>query len=242
MGNGLKTCVICGKDCAGQPRIKDKKGNYYHKTCYEQAKARKAPPAEAAPEPLAIQGDEPGGFDPFADHADSPAAEAPPVGPNACPSCGNALQAGSVMCMNCGYNLQGGKQVSTKVRKPEKVRSEGRDGGPGIANLIKNPLVVSASLFFTMLLLMMAAGSASETDVVGAFCALILIVIILAINIFVLVTAFQEGIGTGFLSLCLPFYILYYVYGVSESSWVKWLFTAGLLANILSYILMPLEF
>lgn len=241
MGNGLKTCVICGEDCAGQPRIKDKKGRYYHKTCYEQAKAKKAspaPPVEAALKPLAIEGDEPGGFDPFGDLADSPAPEAPPVGANACPSCGNALQSGSVLCMNCGYNQKGGKQVSTKVGKPKKVRDDDSGGGPGIANLIKNPLVVSATYVITMLLMMLALKASPDNVAVGGIFALVYLLMSLSIGIGILIDAFRESIATGFLTLCIPFYILYFVFGVSESAWVKYMFTANILVQILFVVLI----
>ncbi len=35
-----KICVICGEDCSGRPRIKDPRGHYYCKACYEQARHR----------------------------------------------------------------------------------------------------------------------------------------------------------------------------------------------------------
>jgi hypothetical protein len=30
-----KTCVVCGADCDGKPRVKDPKGRYYCKACHE---------------------------------------------------------------------------------------------------------------------------------------------------------------------------------------------------------------
>ena len=36
----VRVCQACGKDCSGQPRIKDKKGRYLHKACYEKALAK----------------------------------------------------------------------------------------------------------------------------------------------------------------------------------------------------------
>lgn len=42
-----KICGICGEDCAGQPRIKDPKGRYYHKACYERVMAERAAAASA---------------------------------------------------------------------------------------------------------------------------------------------------------------------------------------------------
>lgn len=47
-GIGAKTCVVCGKDAAGLPRVKDAQGRYYHKQCREAAK-RKLAAQGAAP-------------------------------------------------------------------------------------------------------------------------------------------------------------------------------------------------
>ncbi|MCA9274001.1 MAG: hypothetical protein KDA31_13270 [Phycisphaerales bacterium] len=128
----VRVCQACGKDCSGQPRIKDKKGRYLHKACYEKALAkakkrqpvevmapRKRPAAAAATavpvptrqaEPTDIYGLEDdalglGGDDMF---ADMPAAD-----PNAaaCPECGSAIPGGSVLCTVCGHNFQTGKSA-----------------------------------------------------------------------------------------------------------------------------------
>ena len=43
-----KICAICGKDCSNDLRIKDPKGRYFHRDCYEraaQAQHQQAPPA-----------------------------------------------------------------------------------------------------------------------------------------------------------------------------------------------------
>ena len=37
-----KICIICGKDCAGQPRCRDPEGHYYHKDCHERARKQLA--------------------------------------------------------------------------------------------------------------------------------------------------------------------------------------------------------
>lgn len=42
-----KICVICGKDCSKQKRVKDDKGRYYHKECI--ARAREAQKKESSP-------------------------------------------------------------------------------------------------------------------------------------------------------------------------------------------------
>lgn len=41
-----KVCKLCGEDCSDRKRVKDPKGSYYCRTCYEDAirriKARRA--------------------------------------------------------------------------------------------------------------------------------------------------------------------------------------------------------
>jgi uncharacterized RDD family membrane protein YckC len=101
-----KPCRLCGEDCTGRPRIKDPKGRYYHKECYEQEVARRAQQAAAAP-PTG-----PAEFDPFADLADS-AASAPPAGTKPCPGCAAPLEPGAVVCIACGYSLQRGGRLET---------------------------------------------------------------------------------------------------------------------------------
>lgn len=61
----------------------------------------------------------------------------------------------------------------------------------------------------------------------------------LAVGVIVLVQAFRQGIGTGFLTLCVPFYILYFAFAVNENPHIKALFTAALLANLAGYFAGP---
>ena len=42
-----------------------------------------------------------------------------------------------------------------------------------------------------------------------------------AVHIWVTVIAFKASVGRGFLSLCVPFYALRFVYAESESAWLK---------------------
>jgi hypothetical protein len=78
-----KICAICGKDCSNDPRIKDPKGRYFHRDCYEraaqaQARHRPTPPAPASDTPpvdsIPV---EPAPLEPLA--AEPPTYEPPPV-------------------------------------------------------------------------------------------------------------------------------------------------------------------
>jgi hypothetical protein len=64
----------------------------------------------------------------------------------------------------------------------------------------------------------------------------------LTVHIIVVVAAFRESAGTGFLTLCIPFYALYFVYKVSENDTLKVLYTSAVLLNIgLRFLPVPIE-
>jgi hypothetical protein len=48
----------------------------------------------------------------------------------------------------------------------------------------------------------------------------------------VVIAAFRESVGTGFLTLCVPFYALYFVFSVSESDTLKLLYASAVVINI----------
>lgn len=61
----------------------------------------------------------------------------------------------------------------------------------------------------------------------------------LAVGIMVLVAAFQESVGQGFLTLCVPCYALYFVYGRCESDLIKLLFAISIITG-LARLVVPL--
>jgi hypothetical protein len=52
------------------------------------------------------------------------------------------------------------------------------------------------------------------------------------LRIWVLMAAFSEGAGTGFMTLCVPFYEVYFVFSVSENSWLKAFYTGALVGIV----------
>ena len=110
---GTKPCVKCGVDCAGRPRVKDPKGRYICRGCYEQLKAEHAP--ESDPPPGDIYAVEP----------------APPSGPNPdgmpCPECGDHVAAGTIVCVSCGYSVELGQRIQTEIARSECGRGPTRD-------------------------------------------------------------------------------------------------------------------
>ncbi len=128
-----KQCVVCRKSCVGHPRIKNAQGQYAHRACVDE-KGRPKAPAQAKPDPdpdLQALGFDDDGFGDMGDLLDdissTPAGDAQSGLVAACPSCGVAMQPGTVVCMQCGYNTNSGKALKTK--------SKNRGPGEGIGGI-----------------------------------------------------------------------------------------------------------
>lgn len=118
----VKVCVVCNADCAGKPRVKDPKGRYYCKPCYDRKAAERAgapmldlgspappPPVEPAPD------------DELADifGMAAEASVAPPIALS-CPKCHAGMDAGAVFCVQCGHDLRSGHAAKTRVQRAPK--------------------------------------------------------------------------------------------------------------------------
>jgi DNA-directed RNA polymerase subunit RPC12/RpoP len=159
--------------------------------------------------------------------AEAPAAPAPQTGSTAgaCPSCGSALPRGAVLCTHCGYNLV--TRQRTVAGKPAALGRPKAPSGEAPWYLTPWPYVgVVVLLLGTFYLL-----GRSHPPMMLAFVGLT-VLYVLTTHILVLVAAFRESVGTGFLSLCIPFYALYFVFKVSESDTLKVLYGCAILLNI----------
>lgn len=123
---GKKICVMCGKDVAGQPRVKDAKGRYLCAgECQQKAaaaaaaKASAPKPASAGPVPPAIAVAKADGGNLLTNLID----QSPMLKAATCESCGNPMPGGAVICTRCGFNTQTGKALKTAV-VVEKVKNE----------------------------------------------------------------------------------------------------------------------
>jgi hypothetical protein len=61
----------------------------------------------------------------------------------------------------------------------------------------------------------------------------------LVASVFILIHAFQKSVGTGFMTLCIPCYILYYLHNQFEhekKDTITMVFYGGLAANILGRV------
>ncbi len=118
MGTIEKQCVICGKSCAGQPRIKDNQGRYIHKACTKKTPAKAPVPAEPEVEQINLGQDDDLEMATFLEDLPSTSD----TDQAACPSCGQPMIAGTLICVSCGYNTQTGKGKKTKSIKAQKLK------------------------------------------------------------------------------------------------------------------------
>lgn len=228
-----KICAICGEDCSNRPRIKDPQGRYYCKACHEQALARRkavsatpSGPSEPSPTP---QPEEDEHLAILAELAEQVAP--PPVQGTSCPSCGRTLEVGAVLCTNCGYQTTTGRHLEAKTIKAKHETS--REIG-GLVGLLRSPpgVALVALIFFGIFFVL-----ARSDESIAAGYLLVQGFFGLAVGVTVLVLAFREGIGTGLLTLCLPFYSLYFVFAVCDNQHVKLLFPLSILASVAGYFL-----
>ncbi len=150
MSSATKLCVVCKKDCSNQPRVKDSRGRYFHRTCYDAAKRRqqaaKAAQAEPAPEPVPLAE--------LVDHGLSSMDDFAALSADACPSCGGPMAPEAILCTGCGYNRTTGQRISgeggapppiaTGVESPGKKARRSSPGGG--ADKFKQPWVLGVSL------------------------------------------------------------------------------------------------
>ena len=135
-----KQCIICGKTCAGLPRIKDTLGNYAHKACAKELQAKQSKPKTTPdhnpannPDPdaaiLDLSPEEEPEMAHFLDDLPSPADQEPSAGIRAaCPGCGTSVSSDATICVNCGCNTKSGRGF-----KAVKTKTKSKSNGPNLA-------------------------------------------------------------------------------------------------------------
>lgn len=113
MGELILTCALCRRPCEPKAGVRDRKGNFYHKNCYDAAKAKRAAREAADRGPGDLAADASPELTLLASHE----AVAPAVIPaELCPSCSGDFPAAAVICTKCGYSRKTGKAAATTVR------------------------------------------------------------------------------------------------------------------------------
>jgi DNA-directed RNA polymerase subunit RPC12/RpoP len=149
-----------------------------------------------------------------------------PSSAGGCPSCGAPLPRGAVLCTTCGYNLA--TKQRTVAGRPAAL---GKPTAPKYdAPWYKTPypyigfvLVVLGVFYFL--------GRANPLFMVAFLVSAGLYYV--AALIIVLVAAFKEGVGTGFLTLCIPFYAIYFVFKVNDNDTLKLIYGVAIIIGLI---------
>lgn len=216
---GAKICEICHRDCSDRPRTKDEQGRYFCRECTERAKQAYRLQQSGSTDlgstpPVALPPPAPEADDDFQINVDD-IRTAPPPRPK--------------------------PQVVVEDPEEEEVGVSLSDAGPlvrhvfkGMPEFFSQPWVTFAVPTIVFLVLYSAARHDPNAAVVFFGMSALYAT---TIGLLVVVLAFCEGVGTGLLTLCLPFYVLYFVYLVNENRFVKALYTAMLLDMALFFTL-----
>jgi hypothetical protein len=140
-----------------------------------------------------------------------------PAASGGCPSCGAALPRGAVLCTGCGYNLSTGQR--TVAGRPAAL---GKPSAPQYeVPWYKTPYPY-VGVVALLLALLYFLGRENPVMMLAFFG--IALLYILTVHIIVLVAAFKESIGMGFLLLCLPISAYYFVFKVQDNDTLKILY------------------
>jgi len=252
-----KRCRKCGSNLLHRPRVKDHRGRYYCKPCYDAAlaaKRKKAAADRATNAPAEAPSVEAPNFDALAldedvsrfvesIEADSSAELAPPA---TCPSCGRGLAIDAVICTNCGYDRRTGRKIGVAGAPPTEPQSP-RAGRAIVARKSSTTAAAGAApfwqtgWFFGVASLAFFVGfyvAASQNTALAAAFQIVQMVYSLAASIWLLVVAFQDSAAQG--CLCLftcGFYSLYYGFLRQENVHLKFAMAVSIIANVLGMIL-----
>jgi hypothetical protein len=144
---------------------------------------------------------------------------------SSCPSCGNALLPGAVLCINCGFNLTTGKRMVAG-----QVMASGRPA----ETQWETPWYKTALPYVGALVLLLGVLYLLGRQNRSYMFAFLLTAGLYSgvVHIVVIVAAFQEGMGTGFLTLCVPFFSLYFVFKTNDSDTLRVLYAVAVVLNL----------
>ncbi|HYE02235.1 MAG TPA: hypothetical protein VD963_03260, partial [Phycisphaerales bacterium] len=226
-----KTCMFCGLDCAGKPRIKDARGRYACKDCAARHAARTGSvPATPRPAPPGRADDELEGIDLGGAVAAEAVAHAPtPM--QGCPDCGGHLDPAAVLCVRCGYDTRTRRGARTKIAAERDERAPRTRRRRGIH--------ISGSTFaFIMIGLLAALFALAQVEPSMAIAYLVVAgLYTFGYYILLVITPFQDGdTAWGVVNIfsfvpIIGLATLYYVFCVSERASLQVMFLAQFLAG-----------
>jgi hypothetical protein len=131
------------------------------------------------------------------------------------------------MCIKCGVNLRTGQKMTSPGGRPGAVRPMAAARGP--VPWYKNENVYSGVVLAILVLLY---GSAWLSPLGGLAYSAFALIVGLVGGLLILIAAFQESVGTGFLTLCVPFYALYFIFAQCENKLAKAIWSLGMLGQV----------
>ena len=142
------------------------------------------------------------------------------------------------MCVKCGTNLKTGEKVNRPGMRTPGARPVTAPAAPSVWYKTPYPYLGG---YFGILAILYFLGN---TEPLMKFACLVgLLLYLVAAKIIVTVFAFKDdGIGKGFLCLCIEIYTIYYVFKESERSLAKLLYgIACVLGLLLKFNLLNFE-
>lgn len=228
-----KICTACGENVSGKARTKDARGRYFCKPCYEQAAARARPTpatARAAARAAVATDDEADILAGLSGGSTTPGAA---QALKACPGCRGGMAADAVICTNCGFDFRTGKKTQMKISQTTaEQRAKGQRGGAGLGlpGFLTNPVAVGLGLFAFFGVLVMVALT---TPALAGPAVIVFVLCAAAVQIWLLATAFLDSVTQGLLTLCVPFYAIYYAFVRNENPHLKAAYAAALIFTII---------
>jgi len=209
---GAKLCVVCGVDCANKQRTKDAQGRYICADCMAKAKETKQvldnPPAPK-PKPAVSKDQVYAGLEEDNSFLLDIGGQALATEQGKeCPKCGVMRTSRDVLCLSCGYNFKTGKKLHVKIEKAKVPKGENGTKPPGSGKLSPTATAFIAGLAIVGI---GVALHYQAPERVMLFQVLVMLVGLIS-TIYIIVKAFGVDVVTGFLTLFVPFYAIYYAF------------------------------
>jgi hypothetical protein len=239
-GASPKTCVVCAIDLSNRPRVKDRRGRYFCRPCYEKAlkkaKARKAQRAAAKPAgPAALESASaapPAGVDDLMALGSGEAVAQQRPGQPRCPACGQAMPAGITSCRACGYIKP--QPVAAATIAAARPKTTAAPSAEGVLRVLKNPLAILIGVTGVFLLMFLMARTSPELVLLYL---VVVSIYALAIGIWLLVEAFRTSITDGVLCLICGIYTLYFIIAKCHNRHLQAAYVAAVVGHLLVFLI-----
>jgi len=255
VGQERKTCSFCGMDCTHQPRVKDPKGHYYCRICYEalarrrrvrQSAAGETGAADAAATPADATAA--GSLDDTQIEEDSPEQDTITAPAPAAPHTtnGQLKQSGAEtppqpptppfstqrMCPQCGTRMEDDAVVCIQCGHDPTGSAEADVFTIDTTDQISPRELMSSTPAISTAMIGLFTSLFFAGDMfpwIGYAYFLLFGGFAFCVIMWTITTAFLDGTREGFLTLFAPGYCVFYVFSVNRDTTLKWVFLAFLI-------------